>query len=963
MTLQSDRRGRIPFAFLGALLLVTSAIYAGASAPPTVSEPVAEGTIDEAQTEARLALGTAIRKAGREAAENPVIERDESDVGRLLSPDDTFRSYLRLRIALEARECLSGVEASHGSLTANVSLPSMRSRAEADAAMSNVSITPVSDDRYRVRFTGLTVDLRRHGRMTDEVRYNTSVTVAIPALRLHHRTQRFESRLDAGLTSPGFTRSLTARLFAVTWARGYAQYGGAPIDNVLANRHIEVMANDALLAQQAAVFGREDASARRATRRAATDVALRDGLRGAENGIQSAMAERRDDGSSEASEGGGPTVSLPSAFDGERSYSVDRSADEAFLEFVDGEADPDLHAVLDRIYRADVRATTSVSPRGTETTTAGMVPPNATLIGTTTGTDQYLADGSWSVSETGSTLRTFEGTVVEERVTTGFWASNVSLVTTRTTRRQEYEVSADVEYRYRAPEVDAGRCGGGCQFGDRARERLSRRSKSAILRPAGGIEALAVAAVEGSTGTDWRTVDLEPPEGARDEAYDATAEVRDAVRDISVSLRTRSIASSADPPSELADTVEGRRGSLVDAPGRYGSVTDVGRVAARRQYITHLSDSLRSQSALADRAQRALGDRLRTHGIPMAPPQTSGQSLDGIATEVVSEPGYLSLADRGEMPPPMAARNVNIFAVPYGDAADTVSATLGFDDRGTVSLRAAVQTLAAMEDTSDGTPHEEGDASALRQRVSASLADAKSRYESTLAGHVGRETARAAVSGAFARFDSVSERAIAITDGRMAAAIEAELSGTVPSRTRDRLSVELRVASASIREDSEVRVEESVVESVASDLHTGSSGVLNEGAKAAGSSAASSAWEKATGRQPAGLPAGLPLLPVPGYWYATANAWVVSVRGSYDHFAVRTAMASPARTANGTVEYVRTEADVRVDVDGDGRAERVGSNRPVGFTADTGVLVVVPPGRTGVGDVDGNADERSPGWE
>jgi len=38
-------------------------------------------------------------------------------------------------------------------------------------------------------------------------------------------------------------RQITASLYAMTWARGYGQYAGAPVENVLANRHVELSTN------------------------------------------------------------------------------------------------------------------------------------------------------------------------------------------------------------------------------------------------------------------------------------------------------------------------------------------------------------------------------------------------------------------------------------------------------------------------------------------------------------------------------------------------------------------------------------------------------------------------------------------------------------------------------------------------------------------------------------------------
>jgi hypothetical protein len=106
------------------------------------------------------------------------------------------------------------------------------------------------------------------------------------------------------------------------------------------------------------------------------------------------------------------------------------------------------------------------------------------------------------------------------------------------------------------------------------------------------------------------------------------------------------------------------------------------------------------------------------------------------------------------------------------------------------------------------------------------------------------------------------------------------------------------------------------------------------------------------------LPAGLPLLPTPTNWYATVNVWVVTVAGGYPRFAVRTARGRPGET----VTYVRDGETAELDVDGDGNAEPLGRAERVDFSVRTVVLVAVPRGKTGVGDVNGQANETSPGW-
>ncbi|MFW5920122.1 MAG: DUF7286 family protein, partial [Halanaeroarchaeum sp.] len=294
MSFRVDTRARVPFAVLGALLLIGSTLYATTATPGAIREPVSPQLVDQTQTEARMALGTAVRTAGHQAAARPVIEPSSRGMGSILDDERTFHSYLRLLIALHAREELAGVRATREGVTATVGLPPIDSRADAARAMEAITITPVSGDRYRVHVSDLRVAIQRHGRQTDTFDYETNLTVSIPALVAHDRVETFETRLHNGVGDPGFSRDLTKTLFGVTWARGYAQYGGAPIDNVLGNRHVEVLANDALLAQQAAVFGQTDENATRATRRAASNVLVRDSLLVAEDVVRGSVEDRLD---------------------------------------------------------------------------------------------------------------------------------------------------------------------------------------------------------------------------------------------------------------------------------------------------------------------------------------------------------------------------------------------------------------------------------------------------------------------------------------------------------------------------------------------------------------------------------------------------------------------------------------------------------------------------------------------
>jgi hypothetical protein len=108
------------------------------------------------------------------------------------------------------------------------------------------------------------------------------------------------------------------------------------------------------------------------------------------------------------------------------------------------------------------------------------------------------------------------------------------------------------------------------------------------------------------------------------------------------------------------------------------------------------------------------------------------------------------------------------------------------------------------------------------------------------------------------------------------------------------------------------------------------------------------------------LPSGLPLAPPLTPWYATTNIWWVTVKGEYARFAVVANHGSPETP--GATTYVRENETISFDADGDGDREVVGYNKRVSFSAETGIVIVVPPQPRGVGDKDGISVETSAGW-
>ena len=955
VSLRQDRRGRVPFAFIGALLLLSSSVYAVALTPPAPTEPAVDEVATDAQVEARLALEGAVRRADRQGAAEPVLEAADSELGTALGDEDPFERALELRIAVAVREVLASATVDRGSLSAAVSVPPIENDADARRALSNVTVSKVAADRYRVRIDGLSVVIARHDRPVDRRRYNATITTELPSLELHERTTRYDRRASAGLGDPGLSRGLTARLFPIVWMRGYAQYGGAPIKNVLANRHIEVMANDALLAQQAAVFGTEDPAGRIATGRAAAAVATRDLFLGAEETVKAQLGKHQGADPEKDQASGGPAVPVPSVVGAEQSVNANHTVDAAYLDAVEGRSGQSLHEIVDRVYRGRVRLERSATQVDTDRFTAGAPPENGTYLFTQTDDDRWLEDGGWQ-SGRGRTLRRYNGRVVEETVRTRYYFVNGSWVTTRAVTRRTHRVRLEIEGQYAPPGIAPDRPDDEMPFGSTARRRLTERAESTLLSAADTRDH-AFAAVDGRGGTGWRTVDVEPPAAVTKRAIRRTASLRDATRAVSVSMETRSMASSANPASALKAAIEGDRERLLDVPRRYDSVAERAVVAARTTLLDRVTHRLGGKTPMIQKAQNALSKKLSGVMVPTSAPDRVDPTTDRYVAEIDGGPAYLSADPADGSSPHLAARNVNIFTVPYGDAADAIAEQVDVGRTG-VSLRTAAQTLAVLEQRGAGA---DAELDRLRRQLGDAVAATQSEYRAVLAPSIGYAEADRLVDAVARSYSSRSERALAITEGRYARRLADSLPRDLSRTERDRLAVALRVASVDAREDRSLSVAERVVERARTAATESAGAIGTEAWKAAGTKQATTVWKKATGKDTVGsLPAGVPLLPVPGAWYATANAWTVSVEGQYEQFVVRARRGPPS--PNGTIEYVREDRAVSLDVDGDGHEECLGHNRALTVSARTGVVVVVPSGGTGVGDVDGQAIETSPGW-
>jgi len=277
-------RGRVPFALIGVLLVLTSTTLAVSTVTgPTEGSPAIDDAMAGATATTVSELREATDSAATDAAIDPVTAPADTTAGRALNDSQPFVDALRLRIYLRAVERVGGIEATRGPVTVTASLPPVEPTTEGyRTAIERVKVdrSAQDDTALGVKIDGLTLSASRDGRTVSTVERSPRFVVSNPALLLHDRTERFEARANAPVTQGGLGQRLTARLYVIAWIRGYAQYGGIPISTVLGTRHIEVSTNDALLAEQRTAFGDIDPDGHRGVVAAGKRVMTEDALAG-----------------------------------------------------------------------------------------------------------------------------------------------------------------------------------------------------------------------------------------------------------------------------------------------------------------------------------------------------------------------------------------------------------------------------------------------------------------------------------------------------------------------------------------------------------------------------------------------------------------------------------------------------------------------------------------------------------
>jgi hypothetical protein len=995
--LADDRRARVPFALVGVVLLVGSATFVaalGARAPAT-TRPAADAVDERLDGAVDAAVDRGFRRAAARAAREPVVTPANTTAGRAL--EDPFRDALRLRTYRTVRAALRDVAVTAGPVRGTATLPAPADESNLTRTLERVHVSRgPRAGTVTVRIEGVTRRLSRDGRTVGTENRTVERTVASPVLAVHEAATSYDDRLDRGVTDgPGLGRSLAARLYPVAWTRGSLQWAGAPVENVVGTRHVAVATNHALLAEQRAAFGRADPAARGQTATAAVQAGLFDLARGVDSTAASRTRRLLSGPVSDphgrslpdllARPPGGPTP------DSTVRVGLNATADRALLGVLDG----DLEAAVADAYDVGARlAVARETVRDDERPAPREPEGNWSLVGEHTARDVTVRNASGPTPALGQGWHRFREhtrAVVVRRSTTWTWRGpGGERRTTTADWRTVTRVGVAIDGRHRGGEfaptggVATAHDPGGPLDGPN----LAGGRSAAVARLTEGASPATLARRAAAGDLDPRTVTVETPrpDGLRTWVVADLAALRERLRNVSAAVAAGPAATGETSPHERLRTIlRERRASLLGTPATYPSAAAKARVAARAAYLRAVDHRLAAEADRSDRWHGALDGLLREAGTSLSAARTAmaaersppprgrlfaGEDAVGANVTVAGAPPYLTTggvtAERvpavppGERGHPLRTRNVNLFTLPYDDAAQGLLAAADVPEG--AGLRQAGLALRGARRARDAGTDPGGRERSLRAETSSSVAVVRSRVVANLADRTTVPTAerRAAVAALLAPHDTTADRALALANGsarrRMVAEL-AEREGVAPDGPRGvALSVAVRAAFANALRADDARVPRSLVRSTVTRTRALARGEVG--------SMVGDELDRQWGRLEERLdaerrvPAGLPLLPGIGGWYATANVWVVDVRGEYAAFTVRTDAGGPG----DGLAYRRDGDPVRVNVDGDCERELLGHATQVSLDVTVPVVVVVPPGRAGVGDTDGDAVETSPGW-
>ena len=959
-------RGRIPFAIVGVLLVLSSTTLATTAVlGPVADSPAIDDAVDGATATTATEFRSAVDTAATNAAIDPVTDPDDTAAGRALTDTQPFRDSLRLRIYLRAVERFDGIETTRDGVTVSVSLPPVERTTEGyRTAIERVEIERTGEDdaALTAEIDGVRLSAVRDGREVTTADRSPNVTVSNPALLLHDRTDRFETRANAPVTRSGLGQRLTARLYPIAWVRGYAQYGGAPISTVLGVRHVEFATNDALLAEQRSVFGEPDPDGHRGVSAAGERVYTTDaivGIGGDEAWVDAVLAERNDlEADPPSKQPVGTWREEPD--DTDVTVGINASADHAFAETIGVAGADRLGEVIERVHTVEARVETSSTHSGRSRW--GSRSPGGSWRLTSTSTDidtsvRRLGSGGPSVAGW-TTIDAERHEVTVTRTTTRGWRDGNETTTTQLTEQNRYRVGVSTQGRTVDVEnVPDGRI-------DAALADAADRASARAVRGVGGFDGAAAAAALGESTRSTATATATPSLDRAAVESDLGA-VRDRVADVSVTVPGPALgAGRVNPTERLESEFAAERDAFVTGADRTAEERTVR--AARLEYLDALDAELAHRRSAAEDTGDGIADRIGDHldadrlgnalSAHRGPSDPDADPIDDPAGElslsVDTGPSYLTTdsvtRDRidergGGRVHPLSTRTINVFSSPHGQVADGIFDRISFLNTERVSLSTAARTLDAMEPGMSN-----------RAELETEVEDAVDHVRGELVAELVDAGVPAHEAEAALRRDvSPATEALMLANGTTVDRAARAIDGP-PSRERAELRLETALDSA--LEDDTARPTEpttTAAQEAATDAYSGElEDMLADGLEAGGDRARA----RVLGERLGAVPAGLPILPVPGYWFATANVWHVGVSGQYERFAVRSNRSDGAATTT----YLR-DGSVAHAAHGDDDL-RLGTASAVSFETQTAVVVVVPPGPRGVGDTDGEPIKQSPGW-
>ncbi len=982
---------RVPFALVGVLLLVGSATFAGSLGGPTVSEPDVDGAIDRTESATQSAVRDAVTSAAVAAAREPVTLRAETPTGRTLDRGSTFRDALRVRIYVAVRDRLRQVSHRRGDVTVNASLPATPTADQLEQAIEGVSVERAGDQGTELRATveNVTLTARRHGEVVGQRTVSPTVQVPVPTLAVHDSVEAFEDRLNAGPAEEGLGSRLTAQLYAMTWTRGYAQYGGAAISNVVANRHLSLLTNANVLSMQREYFGTSDQRGTEVLRWATAHTAMTDMIEGSNGRVADFLSRLNghppiDQLPATILERSGATTPA-TAHDDTVTVGVNDTADRAFLKTIDS-----LDATIRETYTAKVQLRQTVTDR-TDRVVEEPRDPEADweLIAKQKDTDVSVSSRSSPRPELDGPWHLFEyhpRTVTRETTIRRTWNTSSGVTMTKEVRKQHGDVDVILAGRH-----DGGPAPnrpfrtvherGGALDGPNLKE-IRERARGRLIGYR-TIDALAAEGLAENGRTTTAAVTGKRPDGIYEHVYEDIATLREEVRDISFTTTHGKLATyQVNPGQRLAKRLRARWDELAAVPSRYVATPDRAQRNARIAYLQQVLADLEARAQSHEKGRKKINDGLDDEGMRSLGEMEEDYENQGsdVATtpldlplRVEAAPSYLTLSELDgkrvqSLPPderttPLVARNINAFTSPHGEVADGWVEQLIGPKR--VQLRAAVQTLRTVRESGGTIDGKKIDADALEAEINKALGHLAWRAEMQvlfLHGHNGYSEG-AIVTTALSDWEGTLALADAWLNGSAVRAIQAEAERRyeLTDAQSDELWVRLKGGTAMALNSKQAQPPKPTVNETTRQLRTatrrwakkGTEQVLEKGSRVAVGVALNESLDR--------LPAGLPLAPPVFPWVTTINYWQVQVRGEYTRFVVSVPRGTPD-TPGARFRYVRTNSTATLDVDGDGSAETLGRTGRVSFRTHTSVAIAVPPGMRGVGDVDGVRDEKSGGW-